>query len=270
MVELDQGGRLAGRAGTRPVAGALTDFAESSFTLDRSNAGDRTWRIVPDLSAHLLVHVEAGRGGAERIRAVVVGARRRYADAIVTRRRLTVGVRLTPGALEALGGLSGGALADRGIALSEFWGDESQRLLDEVAADRRAESVRHSLLGFLSRISRGRRPPDWRVTRFITWLRGARVACLGGVGRELGISNRTLRRTCRRVVGFGPKRMARIDRLYRGIALGIAARPGEGARVAAASGYADQPHMIREFHALVGETPAAFFARRSRPGHIVQ
>lgn len=262
VVELDQGGRRAGRAGVQRVPAALADFAESTFVLDRQRSHDDVWRIVPDLSGHVLVHVESDRDGTERVRAVVVGARTRFVDAVVRDRRLTVGVRLAPGALEALTGVRGRDLADRGVALDELWPSDTARLLDRVSHERGSESARGELLALIRRRASGRRPPDWRVRGFVRQLRSGRNHSLDAIATALGVSHRTLRRTCRDTIGFGPKRMARIERLYRGISLSVSGRGREGSRLAAAAGYADQSHMIREFQALLGETPSAFMRRR--------
>lgn len=272
MVELDQGGRLAGRAGVQVAPDHLVDFMEASFVLPRSGGADDRWRIVPDLSAHLLLHLEDDAAGRTRLRACLVGSRTHFTDARVRRRRLTVGVRLTPGATAPLIGASATDLIDGSVELTALWPVEAARLLAETssvvgdtphsAADVDAEALRAHLVDFLGRVSAGRRAPDWRVRGFVAALReGGHNRELDACVARLGVATRTLRRTCRRAVGFGPKRMARIERLYRGIGLARVAGRGEGGRLAAAAGFADQSHMIREFHALVGESPQRFMAR---------
>ena len=63
-------------------------------------------------------------------------------------------------------------------------------------------------------------------------------------------------------VGLSPKRFARVLRFLGAVReIGrLAVRPG--AAVAMDSGYADQPHFIREFKRLAGVTPAQFAAER--------
>jgi hypothetical protein len=51
--------------------------------------------------------------------------------------------------------------------------------------------------------------------------------------------------------GYGPKRLARIQRFQRALALARAGTAA-GADLAAATGYADQAHLCREVHALAG------------------
>ena len=91
------------------------------------------------------------------------------------------------------------------------------------------------------------------------------IACyptVGGSGtvatelaRQLGIGARSLERGFREHVGSSPKAFARTLRFQaarRALAVGHPA-----SEVAIAAGYADQPHMVREFRALSGTTPSA-------------
>lgn len=76
-----------------------------------------------------------------------------------------------------------------------------------------------------------------------------------------GTGVRSLQRLFAEYVGAGPKwviRRYRIDEATRHLAGGA---PVDWAALAAGLGYADQSHFIRDFTALVGETPTAY-ARR--------
>ncbi|WP_375423016.1 helix-turn-helix domain-containing protein [uncultured Friedmanniella sp.] len=80
---------------------------------------------------------------------------------------------------------------------------------------------------------------------------------LAGVGRQLGLGERQLRRRIERAVGYGPRTQQRILRLQRFLRL-IEGEPAARtlAQLAAAAGYADQPHLGRECRSLTGRTPA--------------
>src|SRR5690606_12845553 len=68
-----------------------------------------------------------------------------------------------------------------------------------------------------------------------------------------GLSPRSLQRLSNRLFGYGPKTLARIHRLRRGLQF---LAGGEPAGVAAAlAGYADQAHFHRDARALTGRTP---------------
>ena len=80
---------------------------------------------------------------------------------------------------------------------------------------------------------------------------------------ELGCSRRHLAARFGEEVGLGPKAVARILRFRRALALLDDAAPL--AAVAAAGGFADQPHLNREFRAMAGCTPGEHLARRAFP-----
>ncbi len=80
------------------------------------------------------------------------------------------------------------------------------------------------------------------------------------VAREIGWSRQRLHQRMRDTLGLGPKPIARMLRFHRACA--VARQGGVGwAGIAAASGYADQAHLVRDFRAFAGETPTDW-ARR--------
>jgi transcriptional regulator GlxA family with amidase domain len=99
-------------------------------------------------------------------------------------------------------------------------------------------------------------PPEvrraWHVLRASGGL--ARVA---DVAREVGWSERHLAARFRAEVGLAPKAAARLIRFDRARRM-IPRLPG--ATVAAACGYADQPHLVRDFVAFTGLGPRAWLA----------
>ena len=79
-----------------------------------------------------------------------------------------------------------------------------------------------------------------------------------------GLNERTLRRRCDQVFGYGPRMLSRVLRLQRLIAL-LKAQPSlQLAAAAVESGYADQPHMTREVRALTALTPIALARRTTK------
>lgn len=61
-------------------------------------------------------------------------------------------------------------------------------------------------------------------------------------------------------IGLAPKRILRIQRLHRSLALSQQGACG-WAQVASGSGFADQAHMVREFVDLLGESPTVWRQR---------
>ena len=88
------------------------------------------------------------------------------------------------------------------------------------------------------------------------------IAARGGAVRtaelaaQFGMSERQLERRFQSWVGMSPKAVARVVRLQR-----LAAHFHSGlswAEIAAETGFSDQAHMVREFRAMTGTTPARF------------
>ena len=74
----------------------------------------------------------------------------------------------------------------------------------------------------------------------------------------VGVSERTLRRGVTAAVGLSPKVLARILRFQNTISRLRSPEPVDLCRLALECGYADQPHMGREFQQFSGLTPTAF------------
>jgi len=75
----------------------------------------------------------------------------------------------------------------------------------------------------------------------------------------LGVSVDTLEKRFRRATGATPKSFAKILKLRRGLV--AATRELTLARAAAAAGYCDESHFVREVRAATGTTPARFVAQ---------
>jgi AraC-like DNA-binding protein len=90
--------------------------------------------------------------------------------------------------------------------------------------------------------------------------RGGEPPTVRDLADAAGLSRQHLTRRFQRAVGVPPKVFCRLTRFHR---LLRAARGGRGAGwadLAATCGYADQSHMIAEFRAFTGLTPAALSA----------
>lgn len=258
MVTLDNGG--AGRtelrfAPTPPGLGWAVEHVWIQGSGPTAASHGAGWRIVPDPAAHLIyVRPKAHPGSSLRL----VGPRSRHEDIDRTARLFSVGLRLRPGVLPLLTGVPASRMLDRGLSLDRvgqaprLWVDD----LEGLGPDAVAGALCTALLRSLDPCA-----VDWRVRAATRALVGARGRCTAdAVVRLTGIPARTLRGALSDGVGMGPKRVARLLRLHWSIGLGMELERG-WARVAAEAGYADQAHLIRDFRALVGETPARFVAR---------
>ena len=80
----------------------------------------------------------------------------------------------------------------------------------------------------------------------------------------MGWSHKHLIAKFRQQVGLAPKRAARLVRFERVLRRIDHQRAPDWGMVAADLGYADQSHLVREFGAFTGTSPAAFLA--AQPG----
>jgi AraC-like DNA-binding protein len=82
------------------------------------------------------------------------------------------------------------------------------------------------------------------------------------LAHDVNWSRRSLERGFQESVGIAPKRLARIARFQYALqVLEGRSSPGTGAHTAAACGYADQAHFVRDFRELAGCPPGAHLLR---------
>lgn len=78
------------------------------------------------------------------------------------------------------------------------------------------------------------------------------------VQARTAVDKRTLQRLFQRYVGIGPKWVIKRYRLHEAIARLQAGATMDWAKLALDLGYFDQAHFIRDFRALIGQTPADY------------
>ena len=181
----------------------------------------------------------------------------------VTRRpgATVVGVRFHPGTGAAIVGLPADELRDLRVPLAELWGDGGRRLAESLDAAGSSRERLELIERELRRRTRAAGRPDRLVAGAVALLRGPEPPRITRLARELGISERQLRRRFRTAVGYGPKTLARVLRFQRMLALardGVSR--GDLARRALAAGYADQAHLTFECTRLAGVSPGRLLA----------
>jgi AraC-like DNA-binding protein len=164
-------------------------------------------------------------------------------------------------------GLPLAELSGQLVDLVQVLGPEGRRLGEQL---RQAPTWRQrfALLDrfLLQRLAGGPRPsPEvGRAWRRLVATGGA--VPIGQLAEEVSWSHKHLIARFRRQVGLRPKTAARLVRFDRVLGRLDARRPLDWGQLAADVGYADQAHLIREFHQFTGTTPTAF-AARARPAH---
>ncbi|HEX7962350.1 MAG TPA: helix-turn-helix transcriptional regulator, partial [Terriglobales bacterium] len=111
-----------------------------------------------------------------------------------------------------------------------------------------------------------------RLRKEIALLRqGFGLSSIPKVADDLAISERQLEHLYRSQVGMTPKQYVRLQRIECArLALSHEKQPN--AQLAAALGFYDQAHFIREFRAIIGVTPSAYMRRKHRDaaGRVVR
>ena len=235
-----------------------------SFTVDREAGPVEHW-VPPDGCVSL-----AFRRGSPM--AVVLGPWTVPLTPPVVAGDAFFGVRFWPGTAAALLPIVPLRLKDRVVPAVEFpelaWSAAlAARLWARPDGAPDAGAATRALTALLP----GARPLDDAVVAA-----ARRVMATGGevpivaLAQASGLSPRQFRRRFTAAVGLSPKELARIWRLRRCALAALDASRPEAARwaeLAAAHGYADQAHLVREFRHLLGLPPTAFARQFARIAH---
>lgn len=141
--------------------------------------------------------------------------------------------------------------------------------LNDARSHRQALSI---LIDFVRGRAGGMQVPGGTdmVHRGLDTIRGLRgVTRLGPLSGQLGITDRHFRRLVTQTVGVEPGAFVRVQRFH-----GLLRESDRHARpnwagLAAAHGYADQAHMIRDVREMCGVTPVALHRERRAEGEGV-
>jgi len=131
---------------------------------------------------------------------------------------------------------------------------DALRLLVKFLRERRAARLRHGTARgavVLLRVS------------MESLRRGASAPRVATLARELGVSDRHLRRLMVDETGIAPRHFARIQRFHALLRASDLATHPSWSTLAALHGYADQSHLIREVQDLAGVRPTRLHAERS-------
>jgi AraC-like DNA-binding protein len=162
-----------------------------------------------------------------------------------------IGARFRPGAAPALLGIAAEEFRDVRASVGDVWRGDGARLAETL--DAHADPL-HGLRRWIAQRARRADQPDAIVRATVQELRdqarAGRDLSIPRLAGQLAVSERQLRRRVVAAIGYGPKRLARVFRLYEALE---AARAGEElARAAFDAGYADQAHFANECRALGG------------------
>jgi len=182
-----------------------------------------------------------------------------------------MGIRFRPGTIGAFAGVAAGELLDAAIPCGDLpfalEVSDAQLFASEAPAQR---------LDLLTRLCRRRismlSPPDPLIRHALAcWLpTGASdLPTVAAVTAAVALSERAFERRFTRLVGMPPMRYRRLARFRRLLAQRRTAH-GNWATAAAAAGYSDQAHLVRDFRAFAGVTPTEWAKAQAAHAGFVQ
>ena len=251
----------------------LAPFVECVWTLEghASELGPEEQPVLPDGRPELIVHFAdpfdrvAADGRRER-QAAVLFAGQLDAQLVLqpTGRISVLGVRFHPFGAAALLRDSQVRLVGRTIGLGEVEPGLQRGISSVRAMTDSAQQARPQVESLLLRtLDPSRLDPRVRFTSAAILASRGRTS-IDALARETSITRRHLERRFLDAVGLSPKRLARIIRFQH--ALELLQQPVDrsaGAATAAACGYADQSHFIRDFRTLAGCSPSEHLMRQA-------
>jgi AraC-like DNA-binding protein len=230
--------------------GPLRRFVLGFWQGGRAVEQGETFRILPDGSLDLAWALGAS--------SIAYGTTTRPRDAALAEGALYFGVRFRPGTAHRFLDLVGLAqLTDcEAPCVLRHDRDLASRLAEAQSFEERVALVAAQL----GRLAAEADAADLSeaAARMIA-AQGGRVR-IEDLASKLGVTRRHLERACRRDLGLSPKMLARITRFRRAASLLSGGAVCNGADLAAAGGYVDQAHLIRQFQEFAGTTPRLFRA----------
>jgi AraC-like DNA-binding protein len=171
--------------------------------------------------------------------------------------RKGVQVRLDPLAAYALFGVPMHELKNRIVTLSDLLGQVADQWEQRVLGAR-DWPARFAILNRLlkDRIAAGARPSSEVTLAWRTLQRTGGGSRVDELVSDAGCSHRHLVKLFRSQIGVSPKTAARLLRFEHAARM-LESGQVSPSHVAAVCGYADQPHLTREFRRLAGVTPAS-------------
>src|SRR5262249_32387941 len=175
-----------------------------------------------------------------------------------------MGVHFRPGGASRVLGIPAGALADSHVALEALWGRSARDLRARLCAAstpaQRFEVLEEALTARLSRPSKSH-----GAVRFALGALERAPMRITELARSVNLSHRRFIDVFTSAVGMTPKLFARVRRFQRAAELARHKATPDWVQLALDCGYCDQSHMIRDFVAFSGFSPAQLRRLGDRP-----
>jgi AraC-like DNA-binding protein len=197
--------------------------------------------------------------------AVVSGPYRSFLMIDPVQHESIIGVHFRPGRAVPVLGLPASEVADAHVDLETLWGRAAAELRERLctaATPAKRFAVLEEVL-----LRRLRHPPrrHGAIPVVLDAFERADLAVrVRDLARRVGLSQRRFIQLFTAEVGLTPKLYGRVRRFQRARELVRTATDPDWAAVAAACGFFDQSHLIRDFGEFSGLSPAAYLNQRSK------
>lgn len=261
----------------RPV-GAAAHIVARGWSIRAARCRTAVERAVPDthtelyfnlgpFGRHLVGPDEAGASVVPRA-AWVVGP---HADSVFLVKEAVdcdvVVVRVLPGMIASVLGVSAAELSGRLCDLELFWGRSAvDEILERLFHERDALARVRLVEGAVVRRARASTHDCTEIRRLCSALERVPNPSVGAIARRFGLSHRRIISLFDEHIGLKPKEYQRIQRLRRVLERVSAGTVHSWAQLACETGYCDQAHLVNEFQRLAGITPTTYMEARSSVG----
>jgi AraC-like DNA-binding protein len=238
----------AGEYREQPVSHPLRDHFSCVWVNRLSESSGAPFVVIPDGAIDL--QWVAGRWR-------VAGPDRQPMTEQLPAGAIVIGFRFQPGSAPAWLGAAASEFCGQRVWLEDVWG-RAGREADMAAMAHGPNPPIDALEGVLAPWGASKPLPNGEMMLAHHLLSGGpppEPYVIPWLMAELGLSERTLRRRFEGAFGYGPKTLDRILRFQRYLASGRGLESDPAALRAAAVGYADQSHLVRECRRLALCTP---------------
>jgi AraC-like DNA-binding protein len=232
--------------------------------------------VLPNGSFELIINLEErsrklfGREAAGGYRAFkrgwLSGVHTEYLVIDALQNSSMIGIHFRPGGAAAFLGLSAGEFRDEVVELDAVWGDRiwrwREQLLEAPTPQRKFAVLEQLLLQRLRCVEQnclGGKMLGWALE---TFSREPHLQNIRAASDAIGMSQKHFIEAFRRRVGVTPKRFCRIRRFQQVLGRIQSRQKVDWAAVAGDCGYYDQAHLINEFTAFSGLSPATYLQQR--------
>ncbi|AEG91280.1 helix-turn-helix domain-containing protein [Ramlibacter tataouinensis] len=217
-------------------------------------------QVVPDGALRLVVQRQGAAWSTALVGATLAPVVLQYSGRIEG-----LSITFRPGAAAGLLQVDAAELAGRAVSPGELWGADGRELEGLVAGAAGLRALSRQLQAFLlRRLPPGESLAQARVRHAAGLIARGTDAAPAQVARALEISERRLQQLFSEHLGVSPQAWRRLSRVH-GCLRELRRQPDpDWPGFALAMGFYDQAHLINEFRAFCGETPARFQARLGR------